>query len=205
MRFQNLAYAILKNPIIYWTYQKIVGGDNARKRFIEAVVKPHKTMKLLDIGCGPGNILDFMPPLDYYGFDNNPAYIEAAKNTYKNRGTFICSDIWDFNDLGTGNFDTVLAVGVIHHLDDATAQQLFKTAYAALKTGGKLITFDGCYTKKQNPIAYWMLRLDRGKFVRRQEAYEALANTSFKHIKSTLNTTYFSIPYTSLIMECTKD
>jgi len=33
-------------------------------------------MRVLDIGCGPGNILKLMPDTEYVGFDLNPHYIE---------------------------------------------------------------------------------------------------------------------------------
>jgi cyclopropane fatty-acyl-phospholipid synthase-like methyltransferase len=37
----------------------------------------------------------------------------------------------------SSHFDIVLAIGVLHHLDDAEVLQLFKIAHAALKNGGE--------------------------------------------------------------------
>ena len=202
MSIKSLPYLILKNPLVYWTYQRIVGGDSARQSFIDDFVKPKSDMKILDIGCGPGNILDFLPEVNYYGFDINPDYIKAAKKNYSDRGTFICSTVNDFIHSDYKDFDLAVCTGVLHHLDDNEAEQVFAIAKAALKPNGKLITFDGCYIPNQNRIAKLFLKLDRGKFVRTQEHYLKLANSHFTDIKSTIDEESFKIPYTSIIMEC---
>jgi len=206
MNLKSLPYAILKNPLVYWTYQRIVGGDSARADFIKDYVKPKPNMKILDIGCGPGNILDFLPEVNYYyGFDINKDYIDAAKKNYGNRGTFICSTVKEFLGSEHKDFDIALSTGVIHHLDDNEAKQVFEIAKNALKSGGKLITFDGCYRKGQNKLARLFLKLDRGKFVRTQDLYLKLAQSHFKTVKASIDEDSFNIPYTSLIMECIKD
>ncbi|MDT0559249.1 class I SAM-dependent methyltransferase [Ichthyenterobacterium sp. W332] len=202
MNLKSLPYLILKNPLVYWTYQRIVGGDSARAAFIKEFVKPQPNAKVLDIGCGPGNILDFLPKLDYYGFDINADYIKAAEKNYYDRGTFICATVNEFIASEHKNFDLALSVGVLHHLDDDEAKQVFAIASKTLKPGGKLITFDGCYRPKQNKLARLFLKLDRGKFVRTQEQYLKLAEGYFESISSTLDEDSFNIPYTSLIMEC---
>jgi hypothetical protein len=46
------------------------------------------------IGCGPADILDFLPAIDYIGFDANPKYIQEARKRYKDRGTFLCELVW---------------------------------------------------------------------------------------------------------------
>ena len=51
----------------------------------------------------------------------------------------------------------VLAIGVVHHLDDAEAVKLFQLAHAALKSGGRLVTMDGCYVPKQSRVARHLL------------------------------------------------
>ncbi|HLT52575.1 MAG TPA: class I SAM-dependent methyltransferase [Flavobacteriaceae bacterium] len=204
MNFQKLIYSVLKNPIVYWTYQKLVGGDRARILFLKNHVNAQPNSKFLDIGCGPGNMIDFLPELNYHGVDINPEYIKAAKEQYGTRGTFTCADLNDFGILEPETFDIVMASGVIHHLDDDLSKKLFQVAHKALKPNGKLITFDGCYRKGQNPFAKLMLKLDRGKYVRTQDQYETLALGFFQNIKSEIDETYFKIPYTSLIMTCKK-
>lgn len=93
----------------------------------------------------------------------------------------------------------------MHHLDDSEASKVFKIAKKTLKPGGKLITFDGCYRPKQNVLAKLFLKLDRGKFVRNKNGYLKLAADYFETIHTIIDEDSFNIPYTSLIMECTKD
>lgn len=194
----------LRHAFIYKTYQNIVGGTRARKLFIKNNVKAKKNNKILDIGCGPGYVLDFLPKVDYYGSDIDQHYIDSANINYKDKGTFICAGVDDFVVPNPGTFDIVMASGVVHHLDDEKANKLFNIAYQALKPNGRFITFDGCYVKDQSKIAHWFLKSDRGEFVRTQEEYEAIAKNHFSDINSIIDEAYFRIPYTSLIMECKK-
>jgi len=200
----SLSQLILKNPLIYWSYQKLVGGATARRFFIENHVKPIEEEKILDIGCGPGNILDFLPNMDYYGFDIDKNYIDSAKRNYGERGTFICANMHEFVVPDPETFDIVIATGVVHHLPNEDAKKLLQIASQALKPSGRLVTFDGCYIDKQNVLSYLMLKMDRGKYVRTQPEYEDLALHYFKNVNSVIDETYFHIPYTSLIMECHK-
>src|SRR5205823_7002829 len=95
------------------------------------------------------------------------------------------------------------ATGVLHHLDDKEAIDLFQVARAALKPGGKLITFDGCFCEGQSRIARYLLERDRGKFVRTAEAYVALARKAFENVEVTLRHDLLRLPYSHIIMKCT--
>ncbi|WP_194765855.1 class I SAM-dependent methyltransferase [Tamlana sp. I1] len=196
------ARAILKHPIIYNTYQKLVGGYRARQLFVKNNVNAKTGQRILDIGCGPGYILDFLPKVEYTGIDLDKSYIEQAKKKYGSKGHFICKSVDDFI-LGTSQtFDIVIAAGVLHHLDDNQCINLFNITKKALKPGGKFVSFDGVYVKNQNKIAKYFLDKDRGQFIRNQKDYEQLTETSFSKTLSTIDHSYFYIPYTSIIMEC---
>ena len=79
---------ILKFSRIYQLFQKAVGGNNFRKVLADEYIRPHSRMRILDIGCGTAEILDFMPEVDYYGFDLSEDYIAFARKYYGNRGHF---------------------------------------------------------------------------------------------------------------------
>ena len=106
-------------------------------------------------------------------------------------------------DLSLSNFDIVLATAVLHHLNDDEAIQLFKIARSTLKPHGRLITLDGCYTQGQSWLKRFILSKDRGRYVRTEDQYCALASGIFPDIKISIHHNLTRIPYTHIIMECT--
>ena len=193
---------VLRHPIVYTTYQKLVGGYRARRLFIENHVPITPGQKLLDIGCGPADLLDFLPKVDYTGIDHDADYIAQAKKKYGDKGTFICADVDELKLSANEHFDFIIAAGVLHHLDDAQCLHLFDTLSKVLKPGGRFVSMDGCFIPNQNKISEYFLKKDRGEFVRTQQAYEVLANKGFDNVEVTIDESYFKIPYTSIILSC---
>ena len=92
-------------------------------------------IRVLDIGCGPADILMEMPGVDYVGFDIDPKLIEAARKKHGNKGRFFCAPANEQAISSLERFDLVLATGVIHHLSDEEALGLFRLAQNTLKSG----------------------------------------------------------------------
>lgn len=159
---------------------------------------------MLDIGCGPADVLKHLPAVNYTGLDISPEYINAAKKRFGSKGRFFCNDVGLAKIEGEeGTFDLVITVGVIHHLNDAQAASMFALARRVLRPGGRLVTYDGCYLAGQSPVVRWLLANDRGKFVRTREEYLRLASASFSNIETYIRHDLLRIPYTHLIMRCT--
>lgn len=193
--------SILSVTFVYDSYQKIVGGYKARRLFIQEHVNILPGQKMLDIGCGTGYILDFLPDIEYFGYDLSLKYIKSAKKKYGHKAHFICAEVSKLNIKNPGTYDYVIASGVLHHLNDEECKLLFDTALIALKPNGKLITLDGCFIPNQNKISKLFLKLDRGNFVRTEKEYLELSKKSFKNVKSDINNNYFNIPYTCAVLE----
>ena len=195
--------ALLSLPAGYRIFQRMVGGESSRKIYLTEYARPAVGDKILDIGCGPADILNHLPKVNYTGLDISPEYICAAKKRFGSKGRFFCNDV----GLATieneqGTFDLVLGVGVIHHLDDAQAARLFDLARIALRPGGCLVTYDGCYVPQQSQMVRWLLAKDRGKFVRTREEYLRLALARFSKVETHVRHDLLRIPYTHLIMRC---
>lgn len=177
-------------------------GAGARRRFVDEFVHPRGGDRTLDIGCGPADILDLLPPCRYVGVDMNPAYIESAQRRYGARGTFLCGRVGQpLPDLPTG-FDIVLAVGLIHHLNDREACDFFGTVKGLMAPSGRLITFDGVRRPGQSRLERFIYSMDRGKHVRHEDEYRKLASRFFPKIEATILTGLIRIPYTHLILAC---
>ena len=195
--------SILAIPHAYRLFAKLVGGQ-ARSLFAAKYIRPKDGDRILDIGCGPADILLYLPSVEYVDLDISQKYINSARKHFGSRGTFItkkiCRDL--INEFSS--FDIVLAMGVIHRLNDNEATDLFELAQSALKPDGRLITLDGCYIKNQSLISRLILSIDRGRYVRTKDQYLALASKIFTNIKASVHQDLLRIPYTHIIMECTE-
>lgn len=202
MNFIERLTTVLSLPAAYRSFQRLVGG-NIYERHVAEYIQPQPGEKILDIGCGPGDILEFLPGVQYTGFDISPEYIAAAKKRFGDKGRFWCGDVgFAAIEQERGTFHAVLATGVLHHLDDERARKLFELAKLALRADGRLITYDGCFVPEQSRLARWVLQQDRGKFVRERDAYERLAATCFAKVEPSVRHDLLRIPYTHLIMRC---
>jgi len=192
---------LLEHPRISGLFRRLVGRDTARSVYAREHQRLAPGQRVLDLGCGPADILQFLPAVEYVGYDINPAYIERARRRFGHRGEFHCSAVTE--DLPIAQrFDLVIAHGVLHHLDDVAAGSLFRIARRALRPGGRLVTFDGCFVEGQSALARLFLSLDRGRHVRSRDAYERLARAEFDPVRSFVRHDLIRIPYTHLIMEC---
>jgi SAM-dependent methyltransferase len=195
---------LLGIPALYSAFSGFVGGD-ARGKYARQYIRATPGARILDIGCGPADILEHLPAgVDYTGFDTSLQYIESAKGRFGERGRFLCAEVGArIEDLGR-DFDIVLANGVLHHLDDGDAIALFRSALDAMRPGGRLVTLDGCFVPGQSRIARYLLSRDRGAFVRTEAGYLRLATTVFRDVKSSVRHDLMRVPYTHIIMECAR-
>src|SRR5262249_10953245 len=113
-----------------------------------------------------------------------------------------CGSFQEAANLIQGPFDVILAAGFLHHLDDVTAMEFIRFSASRLSPAGRLITIDGAYRDGQNPIARFVLSLDRGRYVRRGRAVGDLLATHFRSVKLHVREDLLRIPYTHLITEC---
>jgi len=183
----------------------MLGVKNLRQIYVSNYIKPTDKCRILDIGCGTSEILDFLPTsVDYHGYDLSAKYISAAKNKYDSRGTWHCHSVMDMSLDHFGTFDIVMANGLFHHLDDKEAHQLAVIAFRALKPGGKFCSLDNCYINDQNPIARFLVSRDRGQNVREPEGYVALIKPNFDSVELFTRHDLLRVPYTHAIVVATK-
>ena len=193
--------ALLSSPVVYTAFQNLMGARQGWLRFVGEFVRPIAGERLLDIGCGPADLLAYLPEMEYWGFDISEAYIAHAQARYGNRGRFLCK-LLALEDLKTmPRFDVVVASGVFHHMDDEVAQDFLALAHDALRVGGRLVTVDPCWAEDQHPIAHFLISRDRGRNVRTAMGYEKLVAPFFANRKVTVRHKTW-VPYTHCFMEC---
>jgi SAM-dependent methyltransferase len=193
--------AVLNHPLIYRTMQWLVGAERLR-RHIAALVRPQPGLRVLDIGCGPADLLAHLPGVDYVGFDSSAAYIEAAQRRFGGRGRFFQEQLRADTNLELGEFDCIVAVGLLHHLDNDSARRLFQLARQRLKPRGRLLTVDCCWAADQHRLARWLISRDRGQNVRDLEGYRALAEGQFSSVQAECRHNLLHLPYSHTLMIC---
>ncbi|HAM71031.1 MAG TPA: class I SAM-dependent methyltransferase [Verrucomicrobiales bacterium] len=192
----------LANPALYAAFARLVGGPRSVETLVREHIRPQPGFKVLDIGCGPAEILAHLGEVDYTGFDLSAEYIEAGRARYGSRARLFCQRVTRDVLPHEPCFDLVMAIGVLHHLTDGEARDLFELARGVLKPGGRLVTLDGCYVEGQSRIARFLLSRDRGEYVRTEEAYRQLAQGTFPDPRLRLRHDLLRIPFTHLVMEC---
>jgi cyclopropane fatty-acyl-phospholipid synthase-like methyltransferase len=201
MRFDPRNFLAI--PALYRSFANLVAGPDARRRVISEFLKIKSGDKVLDVGCGPGDMLQLLSDINYCGIDISPEYIAAARARHGSKGRFVVRSVTDktsFEDLG--KFDLVMAIAIIHHLNDAEASSLFRAAKAVLNPGGRLVTLDNVFITEQSAAARWIIKLDRGNYVRTKDEYFAIADRHFQNVSVTILHDLLRIPYTHIIMDC---
>lgn len=182
-----------------------MGAKRGRTIFSSQYIKARDGDCVLDIGCGTAEVRLFLPDVEYFGFDPNAHYIEAAKKRLREvhkTGILLQATLDEAALAELPKFDIVLVSGVLHHLNDDEAIQLAKLAKSALKEGGRLITIDPCLVEGQSFMAHYLVSHDRGQHVRDVEGYQALMSSVFSFVACDVRHDLARFPYTHLMMEC---
>lgn len=185
---------------IYKNFQITIKKREADPWFAREIIRAQPDTRILDIGCGPANILSHLSNVAYLGIDNNQKYIVSAKKRFGERGEFQLMDIADLNLLSSKKFDIVLILGVLHHLNDLEVLAMLEHAAAALKPSGRIVTADPAFDDAQNLIARALVKLDRGRHVRSASQYRALLAQRFKPLDVIVRHDLCRLPYTSAII-----
>jgi SAM-dependent methyltransferase len=194
---------LLSVPWIYTALQNAAGARRVRATLAREFIRPRPGERVLDVGCGPAEMLPELSGVHYVGIDLSAAYIDAARARYPGRGEFLVGDAASLGTTGR-RFDVVLGIALLHHLDDAEAESFLAAAADLLEPGGRFLSFDCAYTTPQNPVARFLISRDRGRHVRTPAAYEALLRRHFELVRTDLRTDLNWIPYTHFVMTGTR-
>lgn len=199
------AYRLLFFPGVYATFQNLVGNKSFRDKWVRDHVKPQPHQRILDIGCGTGDILEvlkaYQPQVQYVGVDISATYIETARTRFGNGGTFMCGYLDETMLQKLGMFDIVLMQGLLHHITDAEAIGFIRLLAGALREQGCILTADACFHAEQGFMDRWLVSKDRGMHVRTPEQYNSLLRPAFRLHKSAVAKRMLRIPYSFCMME----
>lgn len=109
--------------------------ETKRSGRLQTLLAIHNWNKLLDIGCGDGDMLstikDFYPKSALIGVDKNICKPNALK---KEGISYITGDACSLTDFDDNRFDFVVSTGVLEHVTSDT--ELIEEAFRVLRPGG---------------------------------------------------------------------
>lgn len=191
--------AVLSMPSVYSSFQRFLGADNTWRVIAQQLLPLRAGVRLLDVGCGPCDILNWLPAnVDYVGVDLNEQYVRSARERFGARGQFIAGDAAALPLQDTAPFDVALAVGLLHHLDDAQATSLFQSLRSLLKPDGCIVVVEPCFHDGQSALERFLMRRDRGQNVRNESGYRRLVPPSFSNVQTRLVGNVTRIPWSLL-------
>lgn len=194
---------VLSIPQVYTLWQKLIGDYKLRKIYCKNYIKAKECDRILDIGCGTANMVEFLPKnIDYVGFDDSAEYIKHAKKKFPQHNFAFFRQRVNFAQNYDEKFDIIMANAILHHINDEEAEKLISFAATNLKENGRFITHDGCFVENQSFIRKWLLENDRGRFVRTKDDYFKLFSKYFSNINVNIKENLYNIPYTIIIFEC---
>lgn len=197
-------WSILTRPWAYEALQTLLGADRGRKRFVAEDLKPLPGERVLDIGCGTARLARYLGPVSYTGFEPNPHYVQQGRTENAGRDVTLHAGYFDSRAVSLVEpFDLVIVSAVLHHMDDAQADELFRLLSQVTKPSGRVVTLDNVFVTPQNPVARAIIRMDRGQNIRSPEGYAALPGPHFAQYGGRVLHQRW-IPYTFWIMECRK-
>ena len=195
-------WSVLSFSWAYAAWGRLVGSKRGTPLLHSQHFKVGPEDRVLDLGCGPAAVLEHITPWSYLGVDPSEKYIETARQRFGDKGVFVVgtADTIDMAQIAD-RFDLVLAIGVLHHIDDDQAERLVACARHALVKGGRFVTVD-CVAGARNPIARLLIRADRGRNVRSADEIRRLLESSFDRPQVGVRHDLLRVPYSHVYSEC---
>lgn len=129
-------------------------------------------LRLLDLGCGSGELTHLFPRCYYVGIDISQADLALAKERAERDYCVMSGAALGFQE---NVFDHILVAGVFHHLLDDEAGPVLQEMRRVLRSTGSAVVMEDVPTvSPRNLLGRMIHRLDRGAFIRTESEYESL-------------------------------
>lgn len=130
----------------HWAYAEKISSDTydfyskVYRHQLREVLPADKNIKILDLACGTGYLLNFLSTAGYKnitGVDIGPEQVELSKKV--DNVKVICSDIFDFLEKTEDKYDLIFCVQLIEHMTKYEAIILLRNIRSHLNKNGKVV------------------------------------------------------------------
>ena len=159
-------------PRLWSIFQYFVGGINEKRKLCEIHLKEQDV--ILEIGCSTGIMADIFKKykgINYTGIDIDKEVIEYAQHAFRENKNFqfMNVDLRDFKNISSKKFDYILFAGMLHHIDDNMAIELFNSAIDLIKPDGIIVIVDPLHPEITDSwLMHYFMKIDRGKYFRKE-------------------------------------
>jgi SAM-dependent methyltransferase len=160
-------------------HMRLLGGRTIKRKIFAEFLPTSSDTRILDIGCGPAPDRDLMGNVKWVGLELEEKYVRYVKRRLRAEDRIIHGGVDALSELSLENFDIVLLSGVLHHLTDAEVVAVLGDCLRVLGPSGSVITIDPVRTPSASWLETFLIDSDRGKFIRKLEAYDSLIPKDF--------------------------
>ena len=194
------------NARLYELFQFSVVRRGTSEILRNQVLKPFGVKKVLDFGCGIGYHSKEFVDSEYLGIEPLSDCVNKAHRIFKNsKNNFIVGDHESLKSIPDLSYDLVIALGVLHHINNSILDEFIKESHRILRVGGRLTTFDPVYHKDQSRISKWVVSRDRGNWVRTADGYlNPIRKMYRQEPRNKIFTNLLKIPYDHIAIEIEK-
>jgi len=154
-------YHFFDVPAVYNSVRSVLlFGKKKMYLEIQNAVALQEGESILDVGSGPGELSQLFSG-DYVGMDYSENYVSYAEKKYLGK-KFSQGNVL-LLDIPEKSYDVVLLASFIHHFDDTEVQTILRNV--AMVARKRVVILEPC-PWKGNPVAWFLLNMDRGAHVR---------------------------------------
>ncbi len=130
--FKKDYYATTKSKL-----QRTYAEYNYHLRYVLETVP--KSASVLELGCGPGLLLDYLRGQGFESLDGVDISEEQVAIASELGLNVTCADVFDFLPAKSLQYDVVIAFDFVEHFSKDELLDLFEMIYRTLKAGGILV------------------------------------------------------------------
>ena len=177
---KKIIHELAERPVIFNLLRRILEFNyRGEKRVIRDEITVYD--RVLDLGCGTGELCKEFISKKYVGIDLNDLYIRYAKEKYPDY-IFETMDATQLQ-FSDNSFDTILISGVLHHCNNEVAMSILKEVHRVLTPNGKVIIWEDALTcSKMNIVGRVIQKLDEGEHILDKDGYLNLFHLYFWNV-----------------------